>query len=117
MQKLIEADKVLDYISRMIMDDHEKLSINRVYEYVDNLHPAIALQWHSMQDSPPPAGVRVLFGCTTGYVCEGFMCYFDRELRPVRFDGDRSFFGNSTPLPHCWTELPKAPTLEEVEGK
>lgn len=70
--------------------------------------------WYSMQDYPPPAGVRVLFGCPGDFVCEGFMAFFDQELKPVRYDGDRCFFQDIMLKPYCWTELPTPPKKEEL---
>lgn len=67
------------------------------------------MTWHFLKDNPPEPGKRVLFGCENGFVCEGFMCYFSEELRPVRFDGDRLLFGNIVPLPKWWGELPRVP--------
>lgn len=33
----------------------------------------------------------------------------DQELRPVRFDGDRAFFGGIVMMPKWWAEMPKVP--------
>lgn len=67
------------------------------------------MMWYLFSEKKPEPGKRVLFGCENGFVCEGFMCFFGQELRPVRFDGDRTFFGNITPLPKWWGELPRVP--------
>lgn len=67
------------------------------------------MKWNLLKDNPPEPGKRVLFGCEIGFVCEGFMCYLNGELRPVRFDGDRLFFVNIAPQPKWWRELPRVP--------
>lgn len=73
--------------------------------------------WHDMKSDPPPAGVRVIFGCEPGISFEGFMAYFDQELRPVRYDGDRSFFGKIVPVPEAWTEIPVLPKKAAETGR
>lgn len=67
------------------------------------------MTWHLFSVKQPEPGKRVLFGREDGFVCEGFMAYFGQELRPVRFDGDRAFFGGIVMLPRWWCELPEAP--------
>nr|DAO36027.1 MAG TPA: hypothetical protein [Caudoviricetes sp.] len=67
------------------------------------------MTWHLIKTDPPPAGKRVIFGCEDGFVGEGFMAYFEQELRPVRFDGDRVFFGGIITMPKWWCELPEVP--------
>ena len=71
------------------------------------------MKWHLIKTDPPPAGKRVLFGREDGFVCEGFMAHFGQELRPVRFDGDRVFFGGIITMPKWWTELPEVPDEEK----
>lgn len=71
------------------------------------------MTWHPMKTDPPPAGKRVIFGCEDGFVGEGFMACVDQELRPVRFDGDRAFFGGIVMIPRWWAELPKVPGRKE----
>lgn len=68
-----------------------------------------SIMWIPMEVAKPDPGERVLFGCENGFVCEGFMCYFEQELRPVRFDGDRAFFGGIVMMPRWWCELPEVP--------
>lgn len=68
-----------------------------------------SIMWIPMDGAKPEPGKRVLFGCEDGFVGEGFMAYFEQELRPVRFDGDRAFFGGIVSSPKWWTELPKVP--------
>ena len=63
-------------------------------------------------DEPPEPGELVLFGCEDGFVGEGFMAYFEQELRPVRFDGDRAFFGGIITMQKWWAELPEVPEEE-----
>lgn len=74
------------------------------------------MTWHLIKTDPPPAGKRVIFGCEDGFSGEGFMARVDQELRPVRFDGDRVFFGGIITMPKWWTELPEVPE-EESDGK
>lgn len=71
------------------------------------------MTWHFLGVRQPRSGERVLFGCEDGFVGEGFMAYFDQELRPVRFDGDRAFFGGIVMIPRWWAELPKVPGRKE----
>ena len=61
------------------------------------------MTWHLFSERQPRPGERMLFGC------EGFMACVDQELRPVRFDGDRAFFGGIITMPKWWAELPKVP--------
>ena len=68
-----------------------------------------SIMWIPMDGAKPEPGKRVLFGCENGFVCEGVMCYFSEELRPVRFDGDQLFFGNIVSQPRWWRELPRVP--------
>ena len=67
------------------------------------------MTWHFFGVRQPEPGKRVLFGCEDGFVGEGFMAYFGQELRPVRFDGDRVFFGSIVSSPKWWAELPEMP--------
>ena len=73
------------------------------------------MTWHFLGVKQPRPGERVLFGCENGFVGEGFMAYFEQELRPVRFDGDRAFFGGIITMPKWWAELPKVPEEESNE--
>lgn len=73
------------------------------------------MTWHPMKTDPPPAGKRVIFGCEDGFVGEGFMARVGQELRPVRFDGDRAFFGGIVMMPKWWAEMPKVPEEESNE--
>lgn len=74
------------------------------------------MEWNLLKDNPPEPGERVLFGCEDGFVGEGFMAYFEQELRPVRFDGDRAFFGGIVMMPRWWAELPKVPKKKENDS-
>lgn len=73
------------------------------------------MTWHLIKTDPPLAGKRVIFGCEDGFSGEGFMAYFEQELRPVRFDGDRAFFGGIVSSPKWWAELPEVPKEESNE--
>lgn len=75
------------------------------------------MKWNLLKDNPPLAGKRVIFGCEDGFSGEGFMARVDQELRPVRFDGDRAFFGGIVMMPRWWRELPKVPKVPENEGE
>ena len=72
-------------------------------------------EMESLKDNPPEPGKRVIFGCEDGFVGEDFMAYFEQELRSVRFDGDRAFFGGIVMMPKWWKELPKVPEEENDE--
>lgn len=72
-------------------------------------------EMESLKDNPPEPGKRVIFGCEDGFVGEGFMARVDQELRPVRFYGDRAFFGGIVMMPRWWAELPKVPKEESNE--
>lgn len=74
------------------------------------------MTWHFLGTRQPDPGKRVIFGCEDGFSGEGFMARVDQELRPVRFDGDRAFFGGIITMPKWWAELPEVPK-EESNGK
>ena len=44
------------------------------------------------------------------------MARVDQELRPVRFDGDRAFFGGIITMPKWWAELPEVPEEKENDS-
>ena len=67
------------------------------------------MTWHLFSVKQPEPGKRVLFGCEDGFVGEGFMARVEQELRPVRLDGDRVFFGSIVSSPKWWAELPEMP--------
>lgn len=71
------------------------------------------MKWNLLKDNPPEPGKRVLFGCEDGFSGEGFMARVEQELRPVRFDGDRVFFGGIVSSPKWWAELPEVPKKGE----